>query len=135
MAIPEPGAETRFRLSLLQSIRGYVGTWVDLLKTRLDLASTELEEESERLQHLLIMELISLLCLTLGALLMTFFVVVVFWETNYRLAVLGGFGLLYLGAGAVVLLLTRRQARNKPKLFSATLGELAKDYHRLSSGS
>jgi len=119
--------------SLLQSLRAYLATWVDLLRTRLDLFSTELQEERERLQGLVILAATAVLCLAFGALLVTFFVIAVFWETNYRLPVVGGLAVLYLAAGIVVALVTRRKSRNQPKLFSATLGELAKDYRHLSS--
>ncbi len=118
---------------LLQSLKGYLATWVDLFRTRLDLFSTELQEEKERMQQLMVMAAAALFCLAFGTLLVTFFVVAVFWETNDRLAVLGGLALLYLAAGAIVAVLTRRRSRARPKLFSATLGELAKDYRHLSS--
>ena len=39
----------------------------------------------------------------------------------------------YLLIGALIATVTRRKSRQKPKLFSATLGELAKDYRHLSS--
>jgi uncharacterized membrane protein YqjE len=133
--MPNPDSETQKQPppGLLQSLRGYLATWVDLLRTRLDLFSTELQEEKERAQQLLVLAATALLCLTFGALLVTFFVVAVFWETNYRLAVLGGLALLYLAAGTIAAMITRRRIRARPKLFSATLGELAKDYRHLSS--
>jgi uncharacterized membrane protein YqjE len=104
-----------------------------LLRTRLELFSTEWQEERERLEEIVLLAAAAVLCLTFGVLLVTLFVVVAFWDTNYRLLVLGGFALLYLIAGIVVGLITRRKSRNRPKLFSATLGELAKDYRHLSS--
>lgn len=131
----DPGHRPHSSPTLLQALKGYLATWVDLLRTRLDLLSTELQEEKGHLQEVLILAVASLLCLTFGALLVTFLVVVVFWETDYRLAVVGGLALLYLAAGVVVGLITRRKSRSRPKLFPATLGELAKDYQRLSSRS
>jgi uncharacterized membrane protein YqjE len=135
--MPIPESETRNKSSpgLLQSLRGYLATWVDLFRTRLDLFSTELQEEQERLQQLVVLGAAALFCLALGALLVTLFVVAIFWETNYRLAVLGGLALLYLAAGTIVALVTRKRSRARAKLFSATLGELTKDYHHLSSQS
>jgi uncharacterized membrane protein YqjE len=119
--------------SLLHSCKAYVATWVELLKTRLDLFSTELQEERERLQQILFLAVTAVLCLTFGALLVTLLIVAAFWETNYRLVVLGGLALLYLVAGVVVGLITRHKSRNRPKLLSATISELAKDYQHLSS--
>jgi uncharacterized membrane protein YqjE len=133
MVTPDRGATGRPPPSLFQSLRGYLGTWVELLRTRVELFSTEWQEERERLEQIVILAAASLLCLTFGVLMVTLFVVVAFWDTNYRLAVLGGFAVLYLAAGTVVGVITRRKSRSKPKLFSATLGELAKDYRHLSS--
>jgi uncharacterized membrane protein YqjE len=106
---------------------------VEVLRTRLELFSTEWQEEHQRLEQILILAAATVLCLTFGLLLVTLFVVVAFWETNYRLAVLGAFAVLYLVAGGIAGWVMRRKSRAKPKIFSATLGELAKDYRHLSS--
>ena len=119
--------------SFYQSVKAYLATWVEVLRTRVELFSVECEEERERVEQLVILGATALVCLAFGVLLVTLFVVVAFWETNYRLAVLGGFAVLYLAAGTVVGLITRRKSRTRPKLFSATLGELTKDYRHLSS--
>lgn len=132
MATPAPGADPG-SFSLLQSLKAHVGTWVDVLRTRLDLLSTELQEERERVQQVFILAAAAVVCLAFGALLVTFFVVALFWETDYRLAVLGGFALAYLIAGGITAMITRRKIRNRPKLLSATVGELAKDYTHLAS--
>ncbi len=133
--MPTPAAPVSDRPApgLLQSLKGYLGTWVDLFRTRLELFSTELQEERERLQEIVLLGAAALLCLSLGVLLVTFFVVVIFWNSDYRLLVLGGFALFYLALGTVTGLITRRKSRNKPKLLATTLGELAKDYEHLSS--
>jgi len=133
MPTPDRGVPTRPAPSLFRALKEYLGNWVDLLRTRLELFSTEWQEERNRIEQIVILAAAAVLCLTFGILLVTLFVVVAFWDTNYRLVVLGGFALLYLAAGTVVGLITRRKARNRPKLFSATLGELAKDYRHLSS--
>lgn len=133
MVNSDRGADPRPSLSLLNSLNAYVGTWVDLLRVRLDLLSTELAEERERIQQLMIMAVIAVVCLGFGVLLVTMFVVAIFWETEYRLAVLGGLAGFYLCAGAAFALISRRKSRAKPKLFSATLDELAKDYTHLTS--
>jgi uncharacterized membrane protein YqjE len=133
MATPAPDPPPSPPPSFYQSVKAYLATWVEVLKTRVELFSLECEEERERLEQIVILAATTLLCLTFGVLLVTLFVVVAFWETNYRLAVLGGFAVFYLAAGTVVGLITRRKSRTRPKLFSATIGELAKDYRHLSS--
>lgn len=132
MPTSSPVAPLRPPPGLFQSIREYLATWVEVLRTRLDLFSTEWQEEWQRLEQILILAAAAIVCLTFAALLATLLVVAAFWETNYRLAVLAGCAGLYLAAGIVVGLIARRKSRNKPKLFSTTIGELAKDYQHLS---
>ena len=133
MATAAPRTEPQPGPSLIQSLKVYLATWVDLFRTRLDLFSTELQEERARLEQIVILGATALFCLAFGLLLVTFFIVVVFWDTNYRLAVLGALALAYLASGCVIGVITRRKTRNRPKLLGATLEELAKDYHHLSS--
>jgi uncharacterized membrane protein YqjE len=68
-----------------------------------------------------------------GALFVTLFVVMLVWDTQYRLVAVGGFALLYLAAGVIAGLMTRQKSRDRGPLLSATLAELAKDCQRLSS--
>ena len=109
-----------------------MASFVGVLQTRLDLASTEIAEERERLKELLLLAAIALFCLSLAAILLTALVVAVFWETH-RLYVLGGLVLFYLAAGAIAALVLRKKAAARPKLFSATFAEFAKDRERLES--
>ena len=132
MAAPDTGGRMA-PPGLIQSLKTFLRTWVELFRTRLDLLSTELQEERQHLQQIVILGAAALLCITFGVLLVTLFFVAVFWDTNYRLAVLGGFAVFYLGTGIIVGLITRRKSRLKPKLFTASLAELAKDYSHLSS--
>lgn len=128
-----PEAEASPPSSFLKAVKAYFGTWIDLLSTRLELLSLDVEEQQERFQQLIILGAASVLCLSFGMMLVTAFVIALFWDTNYRLAVLGGFAFIYLAAGVVVGVITLRKSRGKPKLFGASLDELAKDYRRLSS--
>lgn len=114
------------------SLRAVMASFVGLLQTRLDLASTEIAEEGERLKELVLLAAIALFCLSLAAILLTAWIVILFWETH-RLYVLGGLALFYLGAGAIAALVLRKKAAARPKLFSATFAELAKDRERLES--
>lgn len=115
---------------VIDSIRSFLASWVAVLKTRVDIISVELEEQREWLERLILMALAALFCISLGIILLTLFIVVLFWETA-RLWVLGGFAVLYLGGGAVLWMLLRQKMKAKPRLFSATSSELAKDYSAL----
>jgi uncharacterized membrane protein YqjE len=130
---PGSGPERPPRPRLLQSLKGYFGTWVEVLRVRLELLSTELEEERLRLLQVLVLGVAALFCLALGAMLLNFLVIALFWETTYRLVVVGSLALLYVLAGVFMGLAARRKLRQKTKIFATSLGELAKDYRRLSS--
>ena len=114
------------------SLRAAMASFVGLLQTRLDLASTEIEEERERLKELILLAAIAVFCVSLAAILLTALVVILFWETH-RLYVVGGLALFYLAAGAIAALILRKKAARRPRLFSATFAELAKDRERLES--
>ena len=132
MTDTDTDAVTRRTSSLLAASQRLLATSVEILHTRIEIVGTELEEAGAGARQLAVHALVALFFLAMGLLLATLFVVVLFWETR-RLAVLGGFALLYLGAGAVTALLVRRRLRNRPRLFSTTLSELDKDRERLTS--
>ena len=136
MAYDDTGAEsTSTRASgLLASLRRLSATLAEILHTRVEILSTELEEEGVRVRELFIYEMVSLFFLGLGLMLMTLFVVMAFWETH-RLSVLAGFAVFYLAIGAGTALVVRHKLKTRPRLFSATLSELGKDRERLVSRS
>lgn len=111
---------------LFDSLKGLAASLVAIAHTRLDLLSTDLEEERERLETLLVVMLISLLCLGVGMVLMVILVVAVFWE-SHRFLTLGVFTGFFLAAGAAAWGFVLHRIRNKPRLFAASLAELAKD--------
>lgn len=127
---PAPGRAT----GLLAALQRLLATFANILHTRIEILSTELEEEGERIRQLFMYGLVSLFFLGLGLLLATVFVVVAFWETH-RLYVLAGFTVFYLGIGVIAALVARHKIKTRPRLFSATLSELGKDRERLTSRS
>jgi len=116
---------------LFASLRRLLATGVEILQTRIELLSVELEEEGARLRELLLYSLVALFFLGFGLLLLTLLVVVVFWETH-RLPVLTGITALYLAIGIGAALRVRHSLKTRPHLFSATLGELVKDREHLT---
>ena len=115
---------------LMETIRSFLASWVAVVKTRVEIISVELEEQREWLEHLVLLAVAALFCLSLGLILLTLFVVVLFWE-KYPLVVLGGFTVLYLGAGIGLWLTLKSKLKHKPRLFAATAHELGKDYAAL----
>jgi uncharacterized membrane protein YqjE len=111
---------------LLGAARAVAACLVDIGQTRLQLASTELEEERLRLVELLLWAIGALFFLGIGLVLAALLLVLVFWD-GPRVLVLAivTIAILALAAGMVVAL--RRKARAKPPLLAATLAELRRD--------
>jgi uncharacterized membrane protein YqjE len=116
---------------LFDTAKSLLASLLDIVHTRIDLLATELEEERERLLAAWSMMLVALFCLGLGTLLLVFLVVVAFWD-SYRIQVLAALTAVFLAGGAAALGLARSSLRSKPKLFAATLSELAKDRQQLT---
>jgi len=116
---------------VIDSVRSFLASWVAVVKTRVEIISVEIEEQREWLESLILMALAALFCMSLGLILLTLFVVVLFWETEGRLWVLGGFAALYLIGGLVLWLTLRNKMKTKPRIFSTTAAELGKDYTTL----
>ena len=117
---------------LLESLTVLAATLVALAHTRLDLLSTDLEEEREHLLSLLVLSLVTLLCLGLGVVLATLLLVAAFWDTH-RLLVLASLAGFFLAAGMAAWGFAIHKARSKPRLFAASLSELVKDRQQLTN--
>ena len=70
--------------------------------------------------------IIGLLCLAVGTLAATAFIVVYFWDT-YRLTAFGLITIGYFVAGGLALWRFSVRQRTDPKPFAATLAELERD--------
>jgi uncharacterized membrane protein YqjE len=119
---------------LFGSLTNFAATLVDIAHTRLDLLSTDLEEERAHLFSLLALGLAALFFIGIGVVLTTILLVAVFWDTHRFLVLLllAGF---FLTAGLVAGWVAIHKARTKQKLFSASLSELYKDRQQLVSRS
>lgn len=107
-------------------MRSLLHTLASALQTRLELATTELEEQWESGKQLLLFAVLFVYFLTVGLLLSTFVVLAILPET-YRVYALGGFALLYLILALLAGVVLRRKSRSRAKPFLATLSELGKD--------
>ena len=116
---------------LLASLQRLLATLLDIVQTRVAIVTTEFEEERERLRELVVFGLVALFFVSLGIVLFTLFVVMLFWETHH-LYVMGGFALLYLGLGVVAGISLRHRLKSRPRLFATTLAELSKDRDQLT---
>ena len=110
--------------------RRLAATLLAMLHTRIELASVELQEESQRLIGYLVLGLAALFLAGLSVLLLVFLVIVLFWDSHRieavtALTVLCGLGTVFV---AVTL---RSQLRKRPPLMGATVCELKKDLETL----
>jgi uncharacterized membrane protein YqjE len=115
---------------LMESLKRLVSTLTSIVSTRLELLGNELQEERLRLTEVFLYSLFAVFCFGMFLLLFTVFIVVLFWD-DYRLAALGGLGILFFVLGVVMVLRVRVQS--KSKLFSASIAEFAKDREQLGA--
>ena len=101
-----------------------------MLRTRLEILGTELEEERIRFAQLALAVAAIAFCLQMAVLLFVIFLVVFLWETH-RLVTLGAFAAFFLVAGVVGVLVLKRRLAQRPKMFASSLGEFVKDEERL----
>ncbi|HZP94192.1 MAG TPA: phage holin family protein [Burkholderiales bacterium] len=127
----EPGVEHP-RAGLFESIKALLATTVSIAHTRLELFSTEIQEEIDRVVARLLWSLVALFFLALGVLLGAVAIIIAFWD-SYRLGSAIVLSLSSLGIAVLLWLRLRTQAAAAPRLLEATLDELAKDEQRLRS--
>ena len=116
----------------MESSKRVVGTLLTIFQTRLELLSNEIEEERLRVRQMLFYGSIALFFFGLAIMLLTVFIVVLFWD-SYRLPVIGGLTALFFLAGLLVWNALRSVARGRSKLFATSLSELDEDRARLIS--
>jgi len=125
---------TSSRPGFLGSFRVLGDGLLATVQDRLKLFSIELHEEKLRLVQTFIW--ISAAVFT-GIMAITFAsltLVYLFWESS-RLAMLGGFTLLYGGALLVIITGFRRYLARQPKPFAATLQEIEEDRACIRTGN
>lgn len=111
---------------LLESLRRLVRTAVEVVRSRLELLSLDVEEAKLRLLSILLLGAVAFFCLSLGLVMGAFWLVVAFWDTH-RMLVLGLLTGGFLGGGLLALAALAWRAKKGPRLFAATLAELEKD--------
>ena len=115
---------------LLASASHLLAMLVSAAETRVGILGSELEEERVRLSRLLLVGVATLFCLGLGIVLLSVFVVVLYWDSD-RLAVLGLLSGLFLGLGVVSAIVLVVMARGHKRPLSETVEVLATDRRSL----
>lgn len=115
---------------LLGSLRNLATTVVGIAHTRLELLTTEVQEEVHRAAQLLLWAAVALLAgmlaLFIGALTVIFY----YWETHRLLASLCITG-VFAALALLAILVLRAKLHAKPPLLEGTLTELARDREQL----
>jgi uncharacterized membrane protein YqjE len=119
---------------LVGSITRLGRTALALLRTRLEILATEIEEERIRFAGLALLVAAIAFCVQMAVLLGVILIVVLLWE-SHRLITLGLLSGAFLAVGVGLFLWLRHRLRTRPRMFASTLGELAKDDERLGRES
>lgn len=114
------GSATRLGASLL-----------GLARTRLELASIEFAEERDRIQQQLTMLIAAMGMFLFAVLFAAVWIVVYFWDTN-RLTAIAIVALVFVAAGAALLMVRAKAARDAPTPFAATAAEFESDRKALA---
>jgi uncharacterized membrane protein YqjE len=125
-----PQEEERPAHGLFQSLSNFAGTVVAIAHTRLQLLTTELQEEVRQVGAILLWAFIAAFAVMMGLFLGALAVVFVFWDTHRIGAALAMIALFVVIAIAAALILMRK-LRTKSPMLDDTLAELAKDRDQL----
>ena len=130
-AAPADGARGPIS-GLFRSLAHFLATAIGIAQTRLELLSTELQEEIHRVAEIMLWAAIAVLAAGVGLFLLALVVGVWVWDTRRVLASVAVTGVFFLFAATAGLVL-RAKVRGKPPLLDATLAELKKDRASLLS--
>jgi uncharacterized membrane protein YqjE len=117
--------------NLLSSIKGLASTGASIAQTRLELLSLDIQIARSKFISLLVMIVGALFFLFFGLVMLALLIVIYSWEADRMLAL----GLLtgaFLSVGLILVLLITQSLRTMPRLFEASITELAKDREALS---
>jgi uncharacterized membrane protein YqjE len=115
---------------LLDSLRNLARTFLAIVQTRIEIFASEIDEERTRLARIALLAAAAAFCLGLAVILLVFFLVVLFWDTD-RLLAIGVLAGVFAIGGIAACLGLRTAISKRPKFLSATLAELRKDGTRL----
>jgi uncharacterized membrane protein YqjE len=122
--------ETGRAEGLFESLRNLAKTFLAVVQIRIEIFASEIDEERTRLARIALLAAAAAFCLGLAVILLVFFLVVLFWDTD-RLLAIGVLASVFAIGGIAACLGLRAAISQRPKFLSATLAELRKDQTRL----
>ena len=117
--------------NLLSSIKNLAATGASIAQTRLELLSVDVQIARSKFLQSLVMIVSALFFLFFGLVMLALLIVIYSWESDRILALsilTGAFISIGVILGAIVI----QSLRTMPKLFEASIAELAKDAEDLS---
>lgn len=113
-------------MKIADSAARLAATLLAIVHNRVELASTELEEQSLRFFSCLMLALASLFFFGLAVVLGVLLLLTVYWD-SHRIAVLAVLAGVFGFAGILAARLGRQRYRERPPLLGHTMNELARD--------
>ena len=112
-------------------IRGLLGTIIDSLKTRVDLAAVEAEIYLVYVAQLLLWGFAAVACALLAVVFALTAVVIAVWSTHRMAGLIGSMAVL-LALAVICGAIGARIFRGRPPLLSGTLGQFEHDQRRVA---
>lgn len=117
-------------MGIVDSLRSMVATLLQVVHTRLELVTTEVQEEMHRIASIALWGIVATFFGGLFVLMVAVTVIIAAGEQHRLTAALVMTG-VFLLIVAVAVLMLRARLREKPRLMSHTLDELRRDRERL----
>jgi uncharacterized membrane protein YqjE len=132
-AASQSDSQSPLAVGLFRSLGNLAATLVGIAHTRLELLTTELQEEVQRAAQLVLWAAVALLAGMLALFVGALSVIFYFWETHRLLASLLITG-LFVAAAILAVCVLFAKLHGKPPVLEATLTELARDREHLRGG-
>jgi uncharacterized membrane protein YqjE len=129
MDAPAPPPDESTAADPPRAVRGLFAALLEALRTRLDLATVELEIHLRALLQLLIWAVGAMACAMLALAFGLTALVVALWDTHRMLALLGG-SLVFVALTVLFGWLSARALRREPELLEGSLAQLHEDQRR-----
>jgi len=117
---------------IIDSLKRMFATVAELLHTRVELFTTELEEEMHRVAVLLLWAVVAIFFGGLFVLMLSLTIVIAFWD-GYRLLAAALMTLVFFGVVLTAVLTLRARIRSHPRLLAESLEELRRDRDALGA--
>jgi uncharacterized membrane protein YqjE len=117
--------------NLLSSIKNLAATGASIVQTRLELLSVDVQIARSKFLQSLVMIVSALFFLFFGLVMLALLIVIYSWESD-RILALSLLTGAFISIGVILAALVIQSLRTMPKLFEASIAELAKDAEELN---